>query len=109
MPRILAFWIAFTTAGAMFALVMLLVAVVLGAPGSASGAQSSPAPSTAPPAGPVGTIEVRASDLGFEPVMVHVQAPGTYAVSFVNDGGTFHDVTFDDGMVSALVVQEQRQ
>jgi plastocyanin len=97
MPRILAFWIAFTTAGAMFALVMLLVAVVLGAPGSASGAQSSPPASAAPPPGPVGTIEVRAFDLGFEPAMVHVQAPGTYAVSFVNDGGTLHDITFADG------------
>jgi plastocyanin len=97
MPRILALWIAFTTAGAMFALVMLLVAVVLGAPGSASGAQSSPPASTAPPSGPVGTIEVRAFDLGFEPAMVHVEAPGAYAVSFVNDGGTLHDVTFADG------------
>ena len=97
MPRILAFWIAFTTAGAMFALVMLLIAVVLGEPGSATGAQSSPVASPAPPAGPVGTIEVRAFDLGFEPAMVHVDAPGHYTVSFVNDGGVLHDITFADG------------
>jgi plastocyanin len=97
MPRILVFWIAFTTAGAMFALVMLLVAVVLGAPGSASGAQPSPSAPAAPAAEPVGTIEVHAFDLGFEPAMVHVSAPGLYAVTFVNDGGTLHDLTFADG------------
>ena len=97
MPRILAFWIAFTTAGAMFALIMLLIAVVLGAPGSATGAQSSPGASTTPPSGPVGTIEVHAFDLGFEPAMVNVSAPGQYTVTFVNDGGTLHDLTFADG------------
>ena len=30
-----------------------------------------------------------------------VAEPGTYAVNFVNDGGTFHDVTFADGTSSA--------
>jgi uncharacterized cupredoxin-like copper-binding protein len=97
MPRLLAFWIAFTTAGAMFALVMLLVAVVLGVPAGAGGAQSWPSASAAPSAGPLGTIEVRAFDLGFEPAMVHVAAPGRYAVTFVNDGGTLHDLTFANG------------
>ncbi|MGH2428352.1 MAG: multicopper oxidase domain-containing protein [Candidatus Limnocylindria bacterium] len=97
MPRILAFWIAFTTAGAMFALVMLLIAVVLGEPGNPTGAPSSPAASTNHPAGPVGTIEVRAFDLGFEPAMSHVEEPGVYAVTLVNDGGTLHDITFVDG------------
>lgn len=99
MPRTLAYWIAFTTAGAMFTLVMLLMAVVLGAPGSATGAEPSPAASTASPSGPLGTIEVHAFDLGFEPAMVHVSAPGRYAVTFVNDGGTLHDLTFADGTV----------
>jgi plastocyanin len=98
MPRILAYWVAFTSAGAMFALVMLLVAVVLGAPDQASGAQPSPAAAT-PASQPVGTIEVHAFDLGFEPAMLHVDQPGTYTVQFVNDGGTFHDVTFADGTV----------
>jgi FtsP/CotA-like multicopper oxidase with cupredoxin domain len=97
MPRTLALWIAFTTSGAMFALVMLLAAVVLGAPGSGTGAQGSPDFSAPPAPGPVGTIEIRAFDLGFEPAMVHVSAPGTYAVTFVNDGGTLHDLTFADG------------
>jgi FtsP/CotA-like multicopper oxidase with cupredoxin domain/plastocyanin len=92
MPRTLALWIAFTTSGAMFALVMLLAAVVLGNPGSGSGAQSAP-----PEAGPVGTIEIHAFDLGFDPAMVHVATPGLYAVTFVNGGGTLHDLTFADG------------
>ena len=29
--------------------------------------------------------------------MVHVDAPGTYAVTFTNDGGVLHDLTFADG------------
>ena len=97
MPRILAYWIAFTTAGAMFALVMLLAAVVLGAPGNSSTAEASPSASAVPASEAMGTIEVRAFDLGFEPAMVHVDAPGVYEVTFVNDGGMFHDVTFADG------------
>jgi len=95
MPRSLALWIAFTTAGSMFALVLLLAAVVLGTPGSGSGAQSSPTASAAQ--GPVGTIEIHAFDLGFEPAMAHVSSPGRYRVTFVNDGGVLHDLTFADG------------
>jgi FtsP/CotA-like multicopper oxidase with cupredoxin domain/plastocyanin len=98
MPRTLGIWIAFTGWGAMFALSMLLAAVVLGAPGSEGGdGGASPAASEAAPSAPSGTIEIRAFDLGFEPAMVHVDAPGTYDVAFVNDGGVLHDVTFADG------------
>jgi uncharacterized cupredoxin-like copper-binding protein len=95
MPRTLALWIAFTTAGSMFALVMVFAALALGAGGGGAG-QASPSASTAAPSGPVGTIEVRAFDLGFEPSMVHVDAPGTYTVTFTNDGGVLHDLTFAD-------------
>ncbi|MEX0709979.1 MAG: multicopper oxidase domain-containing protein [Chloroflexota bacterium] len=95
MPRSLALWIAFTTAGSMFALVMLLAAVVLGTPGSGSGAFASPASSALQ--GPVGTIEIHAFDLGFEPAMAHVNTPGRYRVTFINDGGVLHDLTFADG------------
>ena len=97
MPRTLALWIAFTGWGAMFVMVMLLAFVVFGAPAGATGAQASPSASLATPIGPVGTIEIRAFDLGFEPAMVHVDQPGTYAISFVNDGGIYHDLTFADG------------
>jgi len=96
MPRTLALWIAFTTAGSMFALVMIFAALVLGAPGGSAG-QASPSPSAPTPSGPIGTIEVRAFDLGFEPAMVHVDGPGTYSVTFTNDGGVLHDLTFADG------------
>jgi FtsP/CotA-like multicopper oxidase with cupredoxin domain len=96
-PRTLGLWIAFTGWGATFVMAMLLAAVVLGAGGGASGAQASPAEAQAIPSGPVGTIEIRAFDVGFEPAMVHVAAPGTYAVTFVNDGATLHDLTFADG------------
>jgi FtsP/CotA-like multicopper oxidase with cupredoxin domain len=47
--------------------------------------------------GPVGEITITAFDLGFEPAMVHVDRPGTYTVTLVNDGGALHDVTFADG------------
>ncbi|HEX5579619.1 MAG TPA: multicopper oxidase domain-containing protein [Candidatus Limnocylindria bacterium] len=97
MPRTLALWIAFTTAGATFALVMVFAALVLGAPGTAPSGEASPSASTPIAAGPVGAIQVRAFDLGFEPAMVHVDAPGTYAVTFSNDGGVLHDLTFADG------------
>jgi manganese oxidase len=96
MPRTLALWIAFTTAGTMFALVMVFAALVLGAPADDT-SQASPSASATAPNGPIGSIEVRAFDLGFEPAMVHVDAPGTYAVTFTNDGGVLHDITFADG------------
>jgi uncharacterized cupredoxin-like copper-binding protein len=96
MPRTLALWIAFTTAGTMFALVMVFAALVLGAPGGEA-SQASPSASAPNPTGPTGTIEVRAFDLGFEPAMVHVDAPGAYSVTFTNDGGVLHDLTFADG------------
>ena len=96
MPRSLALWIAFTTSGAMFALVMLLAPVVLGAPGSDTAARPS-TPASTVPSGPAGSFEIHAFDLGFEPTMVHVGSPGRYAVTFFNDGGTLHDLTFADG------------
>jgi manganese oxidase len=95
MPRPLALWIAFTGWGAMFAMAMLLGWVVLGAPAGGSANQASP--SAAAPSGPVGTIEIHAFDLGFEPAMIHVATRGAYAVTFVNDGGVLHDLTFADG------------
>jgi uncharacterized cupredoxin-like copper-binding protein len=94
LPRTLGLWIAFTGWGAMFAMAMVLAAVVLGAGGS-GGANASTSPSATSTEPRV--IEIRAFDLGFEPTMVHVAGPGTYAVRFVNDGGTQHDVTFADG------------
>jgi nitrite reductase (NO-forming) len=69
-------------------------------PGQVAG-PGRPGDHSAPPAAPtgevLGTIEVRAFDLGFEPAAINVAEPGRYAVTFVNEGQIFHDVTFDDG------------
>jgi FtsP/CotA-like multicopper oxidase with cupredoxin domain len=97
MHRSLYYVAAFTGMGVIYAITMLLVALVLGAVDSTAGAGQPSASGTAGPAGPVGTIEVHAFDLGFEPAMVNVSAAGSYRVTFVNDGGTLHDLTFADG------------
>jgi plastocyanin len=96
MPRTLGLWIAFTGWGAVFVMALLLAAVVLGAGGRAPGEVASPSTSSVGASASAGPIAIRAFDLGFEPAMVHVAAPGTYAVTFVNDGGTLHDLTFAD-------------
>jgi manganese oxidase len=99
MPRSILYVAAFTGMGVVYAVTMLLVALVLGAVDSTSGTGGAASPSAAPPASPgaVGTIEIHAFDLGFEPAMAHVGSAGRYRVSFVNDGGVLHDLTFADG------------
>jgi FtsP/CotA-like multicopper oxidase with cupredoxin domain len=96
MHRTFVYFAAFTGMGALFALTMILAAVVLG---SADEEIGSPTGSPPPAQGAAGEFTITAFDLGFEPAMVHIPAPGTYTVTFVNDGGTFHDVTFADGTV----------
>ena len=97
MRRTFMYFAAFTGMGSLFAATIVVTALVLGYSGEV--AQQPDASASAPVDGPIGEITITAFDLGFEPAMVHVDAPGTYAVTFVNDGGTFHDVTFADGMV----------
>jgi FtsP/CotA-like multicopper oxidase with cupredoxin domain/plastocyanin len=80
--------------GTLFALTMITAAIVLGAPSDETPTSSVPAAE-----GPIGEITITAFDLGFDPGMAHVDQPGTYAVTFVNDGGTYHDLTFADGTV----------
>jgi nitrite reductase (NO-forming) len=100
MQRALAYFAAFTGMGVLFAGTLLLAALVLGA-GQTSGAPSgSASPPGSPSAGgPVGTIEIHAFDLGFDPSAVTVAAAGEYTVRFVNTGGILHDLTFADGTV----------
>src|SRR5688572_4140910 len=94
MRRAFIYFAAFTGMGSLFAVTMVTAALVLGAP------SSEDPEATAPTAeGPIGEITITAFDLGFEPAMVHVAEAGTYTVTFINDGGTFHDVTFADGTV----------
>ena len=100
MRRTLAYVAAFTGMATLFLVTILVTALVLNAitPRAAGVGQGSPS-ATPSAAGPVGEIRITAFDLGFEPAMVHVAEPGRYTVTFVNDGGTFHDVTFADGTV----------
>ena len=102
MSRTFIYFAAFTGMGTIFALTMILAAVVLGAPSS----QLQRNPPKWPPKGPIGEITITAFDLGFEPAMAHVSSPGTYSVTFVNDGGTYHDLTFADGTVIGAEAHE---
>ena len=94
MRRTFIYFAAFTGMGTLFALTMVTAAIVLGAPSSQTPEASAPTAE-----GPIGEITITAFDLGFEPAMAHVSAPGTYSVTFVNDGGTYHDLTFADGTI----------
>jgi uncharacterized cupredoxin-like copper-binding protein len=98
MLRAFAYFAAFTGMGALFGAVLLLFAVIVGPPASA-GAPTASGPAGSAAAGPIGTIEVHAFDLGFKPADVSVTAAGEYAVTFVNDGGILHNLTFADGTV----------
>jgi len=77
--------------------VLLLTLIYAIAAGQGTG---SPAASASPSPGggaPVGTIEVSAFDLGFNPKTVDVAAPGVYTVMFHNTGAITHNLTFADG------------
>jgi plastocyanin len=98
MQRAFVYFAAFTGMGILFAGTLLLAALVLGT-GTASGnpGASASTPASAEASGPIGTIEIHAFDLGFEPAEITVEEAGEYTVTFVNDGGSLHDVTFADG------------
>jgi len=103
--RTFAYFAAFTGMGTLFIGSLLLAALVLGDARNAGALViSSPTP---PSEGPLGTIEIHAFDLGFEPATISVAAAGTYTVRFVNDGGVLHDVTFADGTVIAAEGHQQ--
>jgi nitrite reductase (NO-forming) len=96
MQRAFAYFAAFTGMGALFAGVLLLAAVIVG-PGPASGSSASRSPGSSVAAGPIGTIEVHAFDLGFKPAKLEVPAAGHYTVKLINTGSTTHDITFASG------------
>jgi FtsP/CotA-like multicopper oxidase with cupredoxin domain len=100
MQRTFAYFAAFTGMGTVFVVALVVASLIFGNT-PAAGPTASPSQEGSPPpaTGPVGEITITAFDLGFEPATVSVGAPGTYTVNFVNDGGTFHDVTFADGTV----------
>jgi plastocyanin len=99
MQRAFAYFAAFTGMGVLFAGTLLLAAIVLGVGQDRVEAGSTAQASASASGGPLGTIEIHAFDLGFEPAEVSVAAAGEYTVRFVNDGGVLHDVTFADGTV----------
>jgi manganese oxidase len=100
MKRTFLYVAAFAGMASVFAATLLVAAFVLGQ-ASLSGVEpagpSAASPSASAAVGIAGEITITAFDLGFEPAMIDVGTPGTYAVTFVNDGGTLHDVTFADG------------
>lgn len=67
---------------------------------SASTASAAPTGSASQPAASssaLGTLTIKAVDLGFEPKTLNVDKPGRYTISFINAGAIPHDVTFPDG------------
>ncbi|HEX2843950.1 MAG TPA: multicopper oxidase domain-containing protein, partial [Candidatus Limnocylindria bacterium] len=113
MQRAFLYFAGFTGMGTLFLAMLIVAALVVGGAGQASGVTPSQsavpdAPESQPPGdGPIGEITITAFDLGFEPAMIDVPEPGTYTVTFVNDGGIFHDVTFADGTVIGAEGHEQ--
>jgi len=68
-----------------------------GASPGAHDAMGSPAPVPAD-AGPLlGTLVVRAYDIGYDPTTLEIHRAGRYLVRFVNAGAVAHDITFADG------------
>lgn len=75
-----------------------------GAPGAAGPGPASPAPSGQTATGDVlGTLDVKAFDLGFNPKALAVDKAGTYEINFANTGAMPHDLTFADGTTSGSV------
>ena len=99
MRRAFIYFAAFTGMGSVFAATMVVTALVLGYSPQAHGTPTASGGLGNP--GQIAEITITAFDLGFEPAMVDVDRPGVYLVTFVNDGGTLHDVTFADGTTIA--------
>lgn len=97
MRRTLAYFAAFTGMGTLFLVTILVTALAMNAMAPRSAVAGGGSPSASAATGPVGEIAIRAFDLGFEPAMVDVPAPGRYTVALTNDGGIAHNVTFADG------------
>jgi nitrite reductase (NO-forming) len=102
LPRSLVLFLAACGGGAIFGLPLVLGALALGAgsPVASASASVSASAGGAPSSDePLGTLSIHAFDLGFKPSVLEVEQPGRYTLTFVNDGATLHDITFDDGTV----------
>jgi manganese oxidase len=68
-------------------------------------APAQPAPEQ-PPADEgeiLGQFEIRAFDLGFDPVNITVEQPGRYEFTLINDAALPHDLVFDDGTATPVI------
>ncbi|GIV95952.1 MAG: hypothetical protein KatS3mg057_0609 [Herpetosiphonaceae bacterium] len=45
----------------------------------------------------LGTLEIRAFEMGFKPAQLEVDQPGRYTITLINEGVLPHDITFPDG------------
>jgi len=110
MSRPVAYFMVFTGMGSLFIAMLLVAAVVLGGVGGAAQASPNAAPSAAATPGvPLGTIEIVAVNITFEPTTVTVADPGEYEVVLINRDGVVHNVTFADGtLVTAAANQTGR-
>src|SRR5512141_1076393 len=76
-------------------------------PGNAAAATTpTPSQGQAATGDVLGTLEVHAVDLGFEPNALSVAKAGTYEVLFKNQGALPHNITFADGTVGAAAPGE---
>ncbi len=89
----------YASAVASVLLLTLIYAIAAGQGNVSPGATASPTPGTSPAgsSAPVGTLEISAFDLGFNPKTLDVAAAGTYTVTFHNTGAITHNLTFADG------------
>jgi nitrite reductase (NO-forming) len=74
---------------------VVLLALLLGL--VACGEQRATSPAGTTQGAAAGSLEIRGIDIGFQPANLHVEKPGSYSISFTNDGAIPHDVTFPDG------------
>ncbi len=89
----------YASAVASVLLLTLIYAIAAGQGNASASATPSPTPGSSVPgsSAPVGTIEIKAFDLGFDPKTVDVAAAGVYTVTLNNTGALLHDLTFADG------------
>lgn len=88
----------YAAAVASVLLLTLIYALVAAQNGGAPSASPTPLASAAASTGePIGSVSIKAFDLGFDPKTVDVPAPGVYTVTFQNTGAIRHDITFADG------------
>ena len=88
--------VLYASAVASVLLLTLIYALVAGRSGDAAAASPTPT-ANGGHGSPIGTIEIHAFDLGFDPSTVDVAEAGVYNVTFHNAGALAHDLTFADG------------